>query len=78
MKKLWNTINGLKINTSLKERLFLGILIIANMVIGGLVWVILGKKILSGLAWLFCFMGYPAIIIGLWGGVYYLFNHKFE
>ena len=27
--------------------------------------------------WLFCFIGYPAVFMGLFGGGIYLYNHEF-
>ncbi|MCD7829227.1 MAG: hypothetical protein LUG58_02210 [Clostridiales bacterium] len=37
------------------------------------VWAVLGQPIQWG--WLLCAIGYPAILVGLWGGVLYLYLH---
>lgn len=37
-----------------------------------------GRLFLPGIDWLICFMGYPAMFIGLLGGTLYLYNHEFE
>ncbi len=77
MKILWNIINTLNTNKITKTELFFGLLIIANIVIGAVTWFLIGRIFLPGIDWLFCFIGYPAISIGLFGGVFYLYNHEF-
>lgn len=77
MRKLWTIINELKIKKLMKNKLYLGLMILANIIIGGLIWLVIGRYILPGLDWLLCFMGYPAIFIGFLGGILYLYNHEF-
>ena len=77
MKRLWNVINEMKMKKVAKIKLYLGALILINIVIGGAIWLILGRFILPGIDWLICFMGYPAVFIGLLGGILYLYNHEF-
>lgn len=77
MKRLWNVINETKISKATKNKLYLGVLIAINVLIGGGAWLLLGRLILPGIDWLLCFMGYPAIFIGFFGGILYLYNHEF-
>lgn len=77
MKRLWNAINETKISKATKNKLYLGVLIAINVLIGGGAWLLLGRLILPGIDWLLCFMGYPAIFIGFFGGILYLYNHEF-
>lgn len=77
MKRLWNAINETKISKATKNKLYLGALIAINVLIGGGAWLLLGRLILPGIDWLLCFMGYPAIFIGFFGGILYLYNHEF-
>ncbi|MCD8146128.1 MAG: hypothetical protein LUD84_02415 [Clostridiales bacterium] len=63
--------------TLLGCKLFLALNTLLWAVIGGgvclAVWAVLGQPIQWG--WLVCAAGYPAILIGLWGGVLYLYLH---
>lgn len=78
MKKLWIWVDGLRIKIVLKEKLFLSLLIIVNLAAGAILWLIVGRLFLPGIDWLICFMGYPAVFIGLFGGQLYLMTHKFS
>lgn len=73
MKKLWTVINEMKISKQTKNKLFLGLLILINMALGGVIWLLVGRLLLPGIEWLWCFMGYPAIFIGFFGGIYFLY-----
>ncbi len=77
MKKLWNVINQLRAGKSMKNRIYLMLLILINIIIGGAIWLLIGRLLLPGIEWLICFMGYPAVFIGFFGGVLYLYNHEF-
>lgn len=77
MKRLWNIINEMKMKRAAKNKLYLGALILINIVIGGAIWLTLGRIILPGVDWLICFMGYPAVFVGFFGGMLYLYNHDF-
>lgn len=77
MKTLWNVVNELNIENTMKNKIYLGLLILMNIVIGGALWWLLGRIFLPGIDWLLCFMGYPAIFVGFIGGVLYLYNHEF-
>ena len=59
-------------------RVFLWLLAVANILIGAGLWLLIGRIFLPGTEWLICFMGYPAIFIGFFGGVIYLCNHEFS
>lgn len=77
MKKLWNVVNDLDAKSGVKITVFLLILIVVNLGMGAGLWLLFGRIFLSGIEWLFCFMCYPAIFIGVFGGVIYLYNHEF-
>ena len=77
MRKIWSTVNNMKIGSSNKIRLFLFILAAICGVCGFLIWVTIGRLLLPGIVWLICFAGYPAVFIGIIGGAFYLFNHEF-
>lgn len=77
MKRLWNVINEMKVKKVMKNKLYLGAMIFINIVIGAAIWLTLGRMILPGIDWLLCFMGYPAIFAGFFGGILYLYNHEF-
>lgn len=77
MKTLWNMVNQIHIKNTWKYNLFLLLFIIINLVLGACAWLLLGRLILPGTDWLLCFMGYPAIFVGLFGGVIYLYRNQF-
>lgn len=77
MSMLWKTLNERNFPKETKSGLFLTLLFFANAAIGGLIWLLLGRSVLPEGEWLFCFMGYPAVIIGFFGGILYLYNHEF-
>ncbi len=77
MKRLWNVINEMKIKKEIKNKLYLGVSIAISIVMGGVAWVLFGRLVLPGIDWLLCFMGCPAIFIGFFGGILYLYNHEF-
>lgn len=76
MNKLWNVINEIKISRASKCNLYLGALMLISFVIGAVLWLVLGRMLLPGIEWLFCFMGY-AVVAGFLGGVLYIYNHEF-
>lgn len=77
MRILWNAINDMKINKITKSVIYLGVLILINLLIGFAAWLVLGRLIKPGIDWMLCFMGYPAIFVGFFGGIIYLYNHEF-
>ena len=77
MKTLWNMVNQIHIKNTWKYNLFLLLFIFINLVLGACAWLLLGRLILPGTDWLLCFMGYPAIFVGLFGGVIYLYRNQF-
>jgi len=74
MKKLWNMVNNLKTGKMIKNKIYLALLVFVNIILGGLLWLLLGRLILPGIDWLLCFMGYPAMFIGFFGGILCLYN----
>lgn len=57
MKRLWNAINETKISKATKNKLYLGVLIAINVLIGGGAWLLLGRLVLPGIDWLLCLWG---------------------
>ncbi len=78
MKLLWNTINEWKIESYIKNRVYLFMWIFINIFAGAILWLCIGRLFLPGAEWLLCFMGYPAIFVGMFGGALYLYNHEFS
>ncbi|MBE5826470.1 MAG: hypothetical protein E7307_07520 [Butyrivibrio sp.] len=77
MKRLWNVVNGLAVKRNVKIIVFLLIFVAVNICIGMGLWLLFGRILFPGLEWLFCFMGYPAIFVGFFGGVIYIYKHEF-
>ena len=77
MKTLWNMVHQIDVKNTWKNNLFLVLFILINMVLGACAWLLLGRLILPGTDWLLCFMGYPAVFVGLFGGVIYLYRNQF-
>ncbi len=77
MKKIWNTVNGLNVNTDIKNKLYIGILMLLTGIIGAVVWLLLGRLMVPDLGGLICFIGYSATVFGFIGGILYLYNHDF-
>lgn len=46
--------------------------------VGVVVWMVLGKLLFPGVLWMMCFIGYPGIFAGFFGGIIYLYNHEFK
>jgi len=78
MKYLWNAINKLGIRRKAKNTLFIWSVITIGILLGTLAWITVGRLYLPGFEWLFCFMGYPAMILGYFAGVVYIYNHEFK
>lgn len=77
MKKIWTLVNQTSLKRETKNQLFLILEVIITGSIGCLLWLTLGRLLLSGLSWLICFICYPAYFIGFFGGLLYLCNHEF-
>ena len=77
MRILWSIVNAFNVKRIKKIRLFLSFLVVENIAIGAGIWLLIGRFFLPGIDWLICFMGYPAIFIGFFGGILYLYNHEF-
>ena len=77
MSKIWSFANDLKVKKYHKITMFIWLTTILYGLTGGLIWLLIGRIFLPGTEWLICFMGYPAIFIGFFGGILYLYNHEF-
>lgn len=78
MRKIWNGVNERNISKEMKNRLYLVSLVLVNMLPGALVWFTVGRLFLPEIEWFLCFVGYPAVFFGFFGGVLYLYNHEFS
>ncbi|MDD6311374.1 MAG: hypothetical protein PUB09_05550 [Firmicutes bacterium] len=78
MRKVWMSIDKLDWKVRNKNTLFIWILILISSVCGGLTWAALGRFVLPETIWILCFMGYPAVFVGVFGGVLYLWRHDFS
>lgn len=77
MKIVWKLLNPIDVTISIKNMVFLIILTVVSSITGALAWTVMGRIILSGAFWLICFVGYPAVFLGFFGGILYLYNHEF-
>lgn len=75
MKKIWNTVKTLRLKNEYKNKLFILLSVVEYCLIGGLIWLVLGKIYFPGISWLLCFIGYPGIFIGFFGSILYLYRH---
>lgn len=78
MKRLWFMIDRLHLRIEQKNRVFLLTTIIVSAAIGAVSWLTVGRMFFPGMWSLFCFVGYPGIIIGLFASIMYLFQNEFE
>lgn len=77
MKKLWTIVNSLNIDADHKNTVYLLVLILVNAALGAALWGLAGRLLFPGIELLICFMSYPGIFLGLFGGILYLFKHEF-
>lgn len=78
MHKIWTLVNQLKIAKAKKVRLFLCLMTCISGLAGSFIWLIIARSWLKSLAWLLCFIAYPAIFVGIIGGMIYLYKHEFN
>ena len=77
MSKIWSFVNDLKVKKNHKIKMFIWLTTILYGLTGALIWGLIGRLILPEITWLFCFIGYPAVFMGWFGGGIYLCNHEF-
>ena len=78
MKAVWLLLNQLPVCADVKSRLFISTTTLFFAITGLVCWLLFGHFLAGGLCSLLCFIGYPAVCAGLFGGIFYLFNHAFE
>ena len=78
MKAVWLLLNQLPVCADVKSRLFISTTTLFFAITGLVCWLLFGHLLAGGLGSLLCFIGYPAVCAGLFGGIFYLFNHAFE
>ncbi|RHV34749.1 hypothetical protein DXB54_05145 [Coprococcus sp. OM04-5BH] len=72
--KIWNLLDKNACDKPRKEKIFLVCYMLFCAVVGALTWLAVGRFIFSGLPWLICFIGYPGIFIGFFGGILYIYQ----
>lgn len=77
MKRTWKLIDSFKVKKETKNKMFIWSQVMLYVLIGAVVWGLLGRLVLPGIDWLLCFSGYPAIFIGFFGSVLFLYNNEF-
>lgn len=75
MKLVWNMVNKLDINIRWKRYLFLFCFSLICAATGLVLWLFAGRAIWSDVQWMLCFLGYPMVYIGFYGGYLYLAYH---
>lgn len=78
MKALWKVVDESKLPKRWKNTLYLSFRILTASLAGGAFWVFGGYYFLPETEWLICCIGYPAAFAGFFGGILYLYNHKFD
>ena len=78
MKRIWRYVNEYNLSSDDKTKLYIALQIMKYTIIGGLIWLVIGRFYLPELAWLLCFMGYPAVTLGWFGSTLYIYNHEFD
>ena len=68
MGAIWNRINNFNINNSAKNKLFISLVSVLYGIAGGLIWLTVGKVFLPEIYWGLCFIGYPVVLGGVFGG----------
>lgn len=78
MKRLWTILNKSNLKYDVKNRIFIAVMTIISSILGGFVWLVLGRMIFPEISWLICFIGYPGIVKGFFGSILYIYNHEFS
>ncbi|MCR5773735.1 MAG: hypothetical protein K6G42_01495 [Lachnospiraceae bacterium] len=77
MNVIWKKVSSLGIKNTLKNKLFIGLMVLVYSGIGTAVWLLAGRLVFPQTEWLLCFIAYPAVFMGFFGGIIYLYNHEF-
>ncbi|MDO4467268.1 MAG: hypothetical protein Q4C49_09750 [Bacillota bacterium] len=78
MKRIWNIIDKTACSKKTKNTMYISTAICINLLLGAILWIVLGQMIFPDILGLLCFSGYPAIFFGLFGGILFLYNHEFS
>lgn len=78
MKSMWQRIDAIHLDSNKKNIIFIVAMTVKDLLLGAIAWLLLGRMFLSGVEWMLCFMGYPAIFGGVIGSVVYLYNNEFS
>ncbi len=77
MNVLWKRIKRWDATKEKKNGLYLSARTLLHALIGALIWFLIGQWFLEHPVWVICFIGYPAVLSGLFGGILYLYQHEF-
>ena len=72
MEDLWNYCKVKDWNEKRKVRSFLTMNTLIFAVMGLLAWTAVRLFAFNSIEWMLCFIGYPAVILGIFGGSIYL------
>ena len=66
---IWSFVNKNDWSNNKKSFFYLASLIVIYALIGAALWFVIGRVLLTDAIYLFCFISYPAVIFGLFGGI---------
>ena len=76
MKLFYEKIEERAWNREKKQYVFILVNVLFFALIGLALWFVVGQFLLNGISWLICFIGYPAVFVGFFGGIIYLCRKK--
>ena len=76
MKLFYEQIEKRAWNREKKQYVFILVNMLFFALIGLVCWIIAGQFLTKDISWLICFIGYPAVFIGFFGGVLYLYRKE--
>lgn len=77
MSIIWKMVNAWSMNKKAKTNCFILISCLMSALAGFFLWFLLGIILWGKIKYLLCFVGYPMVFVGFFGGIYYLYNHEF-
>ena len=76
MKLFYEKIAKRAWNKEKKQYAFILVNVLFFALIGLDCWIVAGQFLLEGISWLICFIGYPAVFGGFFGGILYLYKKE--
>ena len=72
MNKMWMKIVSKNYSKHRSIKTFLFYNCLKHCLIGFIVWLIVSRRYFNTIEWAICFVGYPGMFIGFFGGIIYL------